>query len=206
VESGVKVVVIDRYLENVKAPQVICDDYTATRLATEHLISLGHRRIVHMAIPQTSYVGRQRSKGFHDAMSEAGIPVTSASTVDTPMGAQFGYQIMSRLLKRKNRPTAVVVRQDVIAIGAMRAILANGLSIPKDISIIGNGDFWCDDMLGVPLTTVHFPIEEVARIGVKRLLQMLAGEHVEAKTEVLDVKLIIRSSCAPVNPTEQHSD
>lgn len=196
VESGVKLVIIDRYIEGVHAPQIVGDDYNAAYLATKYLISLGHRDIVHMAIPMTSYAGQERDRGFRTAMTEAGIPVIASSVVETRMGSEHGEQVMAKILKRKKVPTAILARQDVVAIGAMRAIYAAGLSIPDDISIVGNGDFWCDDMLRVSLTTVQHPVEQMANLAAQHLLDMLSGKSIEPSTTVLDVQLIVRGSCA----------
>jgi LacI family repressor for deo operon, udp, cdd, tsx, nupC, and nupG len=201
IDSGVKLVTFDRYIEGVAAPQVVGDDYRAARLPTEYLISLGHRDIVHLAIPESSYAGRERARGFRDAMEAAGIPVTPSSTIEVRLGAEYGQRAMERILKRRERPTAVLTRQDIVAVGAMRAIYAAGLRIPEDISIIGNGDFWCGDMLRPALSTVHHPVEEMARIATQRLLDILSGQDVQPQTEVLDVRLVIRGSCGP--PTDR---
>jgi len=197
IDSGVKLVTFDRYIEGILAPQIVGDDYLAARLPTEYLISLGHRDIVHLAIPESSYAGRERARGFRDAVEAAGLRVNRFSTIEVRLSAEFGTKAMERILKRKNLPTAVLARQDVVAIGAMRAIYAAGLRIPEDISVVGNGDFWCGDMLRPPLSTVHHPVAQMARIATHRLLDMLAGREVEPKTEVLEVSMVVRSSSAP---------
>ena len=196
-ESGVKVVIINRCVEGLKAPQVIGDDYRAAKVATEHLISLGHKRIVYLAIPQTSYSGRERIRGFGDAMSEAGLRVTASSIIETQFGEEFGSAATEELLKWKNPPTAILARHDIVAAGVIRAVYANGLSIPEDISVVGNGDIWCSDILRVPLTTVRHPIMDMARNALRKLLAMLSGASVEPTVEVLGVELTMRMSTAP---------
>lgn len=197
VDEGAKMVVLDRCVEGVSAPQIIGDDYRAGRLATEHLIGLGHKRIVHLAIPQTSYAGRERARGFKDAMRQAGLRVTSSSIIETPFGEEQGASVMAQLLKLKDRPSAVLARHDIVAVGAMRAICAAGLSIPEDISLVGNGDIWCGDVLTAPLTTIYYPTELMTGLAVETLLDMLAGVSVRPKTTVLGVDLVVRSSSAP---------
>ncbi|MCL5102885.1 MAG: LacI family transcriptional regulator [Armatimonadetes bacterium] len=197
IDSGVKMVTLDRCVEGLKAPQVIGDDYRAARLATEHLISLGHKSIVYLAIPLTSYAGRERARGFQDAMSEAGIRITSSSMVETQFGEEFGFAAVRELLKRKTPPTAIVARHDIVAAGVIRAIYAAGLSIPDDISLVGNGDIWCSDILRVPLTTVRHPIQDMARKAISKLLSMLSGESVDSAIEVLGVEFVTRMSTAP---------
>ncbi|MBI2843706.1 MAG: LacI family DNA-binding transcriptional regulator [Armatimonadetes bacterium] len=197
IDSDIKLVIMGGCIEGLEVPQVLGNDYQAARLATEHLISLGHREIVYLAIPQTSYSGRERARGFKEAMADAGLPVRPSSIVEVKFGQEAGAEAMARILKRKNRPTALVVRHDIVAVGAVRAIFAAGLSVPEGFSVVGNTDVWFDDMLRVPLTSVRHPREQMAEFATKNLLAMLAKKPVEAKTTILDVDLVVRSSTAP---------
>jgi len=197
INSGVKLVVIDRYVEGLKCPQVIGNDYRAGYLAAQHLISLGHKRIAYLAIPETSYAGRERARGVREAMSAAGLDISDSTIVETRFGDDFGKEVMTQLLQSKNPPTAVIARHDVVAVGVMRAIAGAGLSIPKDISVIGNGNVWFSDALIAPLATFRHPVEKMAEIAVKKLLDMVNGTDIEPTTEVLDVEFIQRASTAP---------
>jgi LacI family transcriptional regulator len=194
---GIKLVVVDRCMEGLKVPQVGGDDYEAGRLATEHLVSLGHRRIVHLAIPSTSSSGRRRVQGFRDAMARAGIPVEDSSIVETGFGEEAGARAMEQLMRRAALPTGVIARHDLNAIGAMRAALAAGLSVPWDVSIVGNADISLADMVRVPLTTVRHPNWRMAELGVTWLLDLLAGKRVAPEITRLPVELVVRSSSAP---------
>ncbi|MHB1459609.1 MAG: LacI family DNA-binding transcriptional regulator [Armatimonadota bacterium] len=204
VDRGIKLVVIDRCVEGLETPQVGGDDYQSARIAAEYLISLGHRKIVYLAIPRVSYAGREREQGFRDAMSDAGIALTGSSIIDTDFGEEYGEAAINQLLKSGDMPTAVIARHDLVAIGAMRAVFAAGLSVPGDVSIIGNADISLNDMIKVPLTTVRHPVKEMSAIGVAKLLDMLAGKHVDPVITKLPVELIVRSSCAP--PTRLRVD
>lgn len=197
VESGIKLVIVDRYVEGVRAPQIVGDDYRSSRLAADHLISLGHKNIVYLGIPQTSYAGRERARGFIDAMHAAGLKTSPSYIIDTQFGDEYGAKAMAGVLRRSPMPTAVIARHDVVAAGAMRAIYDAGLTVPQDISIVGNGDMWCSDVLRVPLTTVQHPLERMAGIALEKLLDLLKGIPVEPEKTVLDVNLVVRSSTAP---------
>ncbi|MCL5105426.1 MAG: LacI family transcriptional regulator [Armatimonadetes bacterium] len=196
IDNGVKLVMLGNCIEGLNAPQVLGNDYQATHLATEHLISLGHKRIVYLAIPPTSYTGRERLRGFAETMKNAGIPVTDSSVVETGFGADAGAVIMAEVLRRKDRPTGIIARHDVVAIGAMRAIAAAGLKVPDDISIVGNTDVWFSDVLSAPLTTVRHPWETVLDMGTNALLDMISHKPVNPVATILDVSLVVRSSCA----------
>lgn len=198
IDNGIKIVTIDINVDGLKAPQIVCDHYQSAKLATEHLISLGHRDIVYLAIPRTSHIGRERARGFQDTMTAAGIQIDESSIVETPDHTEeAGAEATLRLLERRKRPTAVVARLDTVAIGVMQTVLAAGLSIPEDISLVGHGDHGLCHALRVPLTTIHAPIEQMASLAVRRLLDMLAGKTVKPVTEALAVELVVRSSTGP---------
>jgi LacI family transcriptional regulator len=197
VNAGIHVVIIDRFVEGLAVPQIISDDYRAAHEATTYLLRLGHRRIAHLAIPTSSFAGQARMRGFLEALAEAGVSPDDCPVIEVPLQRNAGIEAMQCLITRNPRPTAVLARQDLVAIGAMQAIYEAGLSVPDDISLIGNGDFWCDAMLRVPLTTVHFPVDEMAHRAVHILLQQLCGAALEPDTHILPTTLVIRDSCAP---------
>lgn len=197
VNSGVSLVVINRCLDGLDVPQIVCDDYRAARFATEYLISLGHKRIAHLTIPEASSAGRERGRGFHDAITEAGLEVIPSFVIETGLNEDAGMEAMSTLLHDPNPPTAVVTRQDAVAMGAMYSAFEHGISVPEQISIIGNGDIWRCNLLRVPLTTIRHPMENMAIKGVTTLLDMLNNRPVQVTTEIMDFELVVRSSCAP---------
>jgi LacI family transcriptional regulator len=197
VDSGMKLVVAHSCLDGLSAPQVVGDNYQVMYKSAKYLISLGHRNIVYLAIPQDCCLGRERARGFTDALTEAGIPVPSSSIVTCGHSEEAGGKAMAALLKRKRVPTAIIARHDTVALGAMRAVFEAGLSIPEDISLIGNSDLHVADLLRVPLTTVRHPSEEVARIASTKLVSMLGGGKMEPDVTKLDVELIQRASCGP---------
>jgi len=196
-DNGIKVVLMDKLVEGLGVPSATVDNYKASHIATEYLLSLGHRDIVYMALPLTRPAGRERCRGFTEAMEAAGIPVTPDMIVDAPFGLSGGQAAMAQLLKREKMPTAIVTRHDLNAIGAMRAMFAAGFSIPDDISIVGYVDMWCNDIIKVPLTSVRHPGREVAVAAAKMLINLLANPDAEVSSLVLSPELVIRSSCAP---------
>jgi DNA-binding LacI/PurR family transcriptional regulator len=197
VDSGVHLVTVDGCIEGLSIPQVTADNYQAGKLATEHLISLGHRNIVYMGIPRTSYVGRERAKGFTDAMAEAGISVEPSSIIEIGFDEDRAEEVAAKVLKRSNPPTAILTRHDITARGAMRAAFAAGLRVPEDISIVGNGNIPGSDMFRVPLTTVNFPGPQMAKLSVQKLLELLDGKDVPPDITVFGVEFVERSSAAP---------
>jgi DNA-binding LacI/PurR family transcriptional regulator len=196
-DFGAKLMVIDGFIEGLQVPQVLADPYRSFRASTEYLISLGHQRIAYLATPQTTYVGRQRARGFWEALHEARIASGPTPVVDTPLHKEDGAAAMAKLLGHKRPPTAIIARHDLVAMGAMQAVFAAGLSVPEDVSIIGYGDVEYASMLRVPLTTVRYPAEELGSIVVDTMVAMLDGNPVEPQARFLTEEFVVRGSCAP---------
>ncbi|MBI5093334.1 MAG: LacI family DNA-binding transcriptional regulator [Candidatus Hydrogenedentes bacterium] len=197
VEAGIKLVTLDGLIDDLAAPQIVGDNYKAGRLGAEHLIGLGHRKIAYLGISHISNVGRERARGVRDAFWEAGIPVDERLFREIEFNDASAERCTAELLASGERPTALLVWHDVAARGAMRAIFGAGLSVPEDISVVGNGDVLGSDMFRVPLTTVHFPAREMADFCVQTLLDMLSGKAARPETTVFNVELVVRSSTAP---------
>lgn len=176
------------------------DDHGIARLATEHLLSLGHRRIAHMGGSETFEndfrIAGTRRRGYEAAMAAAGLGILDSWRADADFTIQGGYHRAKQLLGfPRNTPTAVFCASDEMAIGTILAARELGLRVPEDVSVIGIDGHELGEALG--LTTVaQFPQQQGQR-AVERLLQILRDEgdhrpvHHSAPTS-----LIIRSSTA----------
>lgn len=198
IRAGVNFVIVYIGVDGVPVPQVVSDDYSTFRMLTQHLIDLGHRDIVMLSIPDIFPQGRRRIAGFREAMDVAGIEVAPDAIVATELGVEYGAEAMRHVLKRNRLPTAVIARHDLVAAGAMQAIIDAGLSVPGDISVVGHGNEWSGAMLKVPLTTAAVPIDEMVSIAVRKLADMCNGDPVEPGRLSLGATLIVRSSSGPV--------
>ena len=197
VESGGKVVVVNKLAEGLDVPQVGTNDYMPSNLAAKHLISLGHRRIAHLSINCCSLSAKQRDKGFRDALTEAGVEIDESLIIPTEMTHEGGRQNTLKLMSMKNPPTAIVARIDAVAMGACDACAGLGLSVPDDVSVTGVADMWKPNILKVPLTTVGYPYAEIAARGVQMIIDMMHGLDIKPQTVVMDAQLIVRGSTAP---------
>jgi LacI family transcriptional regulator, galactose operon repressor len=197
VDSGMKLVVAHSHIEGLSVPQVVGDNYQVAYKPARYLASLGHRDIVYLAIPQDCALGRERARGFRDALAEAGIDAPPSSIVTCGHSEQAGAAATAALLRRRHAPTAIIARHDVVALGVMRAAFDAGVRIPEDLSLVGNSDIQVSELLRVPLTTVRHPAEQVARVASSTLVRMLDGEKPAAEVTRLDVELIERASCGP---------
>lgn len=194
--SHVPVIVLEHDLPDTHC--IAADDLQGGRLATEHLIELGHRRIGLIRREPSSATSSQRLVGYRQALEAAGIPYDPSLVVETQAGHEAGYQAMQHLLALPEPPTAVFTHNDVLALGAMHAIRAAGLSIPDDISVVGYDNTVSCAYLNPPLTTVNYPKAEMGRQAALEILQLAQGrDDLQTRTIILPTELVVRHSTAP---------
>ncbi len=177
VESGTPYILIDRLLPGVATHFVGTDDFAAGLMATEHLISLGRRRIAHIGNPGVS-TGADRMRGYQEALRFAVIPFHQNLVVPTSRleesGDTVGYQAMATLLRSKKHPDAVFCYNDLSAVGAIQRILEAGLSVPNDIAVIGCGNLRLATYLQVPLSSIDQNTTELGEQTASLTTSLLA--------------------------------
>lgn len=197
VAEGVNLVLVDREPAGLAVHRVLTDDEQVGRLATEHLINLGHRRIGHLTGPKLS-TAAGRERGYRRAMRRHRLEVKTDWVVARGFMQEKGYTAMQQLLRVRPRVTAVFAVNDPTAIGAIKAIEAAGLRIPDDLSVVGAGNIQYSDMLRVPLTTVGWPTSELGRRAATLLIAQIEAESPSAPGRaVLEPHLIVRHSSGP---------
>jgi LacI family transcriptional regulator len=178
------------------------DDFTGGRIAAQHLIGLGHKRIAHLAGSPDVVTTQPRCNGFRDAMSEAGIEVQEDLIVQSGFDWRLGLASTQALLRKglRHMPTAIFAANDLCAEGAIRAIRASGLSVPDDVAVVGYDDTWFATLTQPPLTTVHMPIDEMGELAARMLISRLEGESSIDPHPTLPVSLTVRQSCGTCSP------
>jgi DNA-binding LacI/PurR family transcriptional regulator len=168
------------------------DDDRGARLATTHLLELGHRRIAH--IIGEGEVGRLRRAGYEAAISDAGLDprCVAGDWTDTA-----GRRASVELLRLPRRPTAIVAANDLSAIGVLAAADELGLRVPEDLSVVGYDNTMFSRLHRLSLTTVDSHIAEVGRVAGRTLTARLDGGDGTAETRLLSPTLIRRSSTGP---------
>ena len=196
--NGIPYVLIDREVAELTANFVGVNDTAVGRIATEHLIDQGCRRVAHIRGRDNS-TGINRFEGYRQALLRRGLQysenlVVSRSNVDTDTTTE-GAEAMRLLLRRKPRPDSVFAYNDPLAIGAMNAILDAGLRIPQDIALVGSGNLHYDDSLRVPLSSVD---QHSSMIGERTggiLLRFIESKvRPQTMSVILDPSLVVRSS------------
>jgi LacI family transcriptional regulator len=187
-------VLVNRFSEEGIDPFVGSDDVMGATLATQHLISLGHVRIGHLAGQSTVSTGVLRRKGYHAALAEAGIAADPDLLVESGFVEEGGAQAMDRLLSLNDPPTAVFAVTDMTAVGAYGAARKRGLRIPEDLAIVGYNDIPLAGRLIPGLTTVHVPIHEFGSVAARMLLEQIETGLLTPRRVVFAPQLVVRGS------------
>ena len=174
---------------------VVNDNHHGAFIATDHLIKLGHTRIAHISGLDVQASAMERLRGYKYAMKSANIPVDSHLLRTSDNTSESGYYLAKDLLQSVEDLTAIFAYNDLVALGAFRAIREANLQVPTDVSVVGYDDISIADFFEVPLTTVHQPMNEIGRKATEILLEKirLGTEH-DIQQVILKPRLTIRSS------------
>ena len=196
VKDGARIVFVDRTLENLRCPSVATDNVKVGLLATEHLISLGHRRIGHLR-GDSSSVSAERHEGYRAALAKRKLPYDKALVRSCGFLESEGFEAMRNWLATGEVPEAIFVVNDPAAIGAMRALDEAGLQAGKDVALVGAGNIHYGAMLRVPLTTVSWSKGEMGRCVARLLIELIEDKSTgtQAQHVVLEPELLVRDSC-----------
>lgn len=183
---------------SLEFPYVDIDGAMGLRLATEHLLGRGHRRIAVLAWPKTSRTGNDRLSGYLEALRSASLEVMPDLIAHGDWNFEFGYAATERWLawSPEQRPTAIVAVSDIMAVGAIYAAQSRGLTIGRDLAVMGFDDVPMAQYLWPPLTSVHQPIREAGRKCVEILVALLEGQSPPDTHVLLPPTLIVRQSSA----------
>jgi LacI family transcriptional regulator len=197
-ERGYPFVVIDPLLPlDDSLPVVASAHWHGARSATEHLISLGHRRIAVISGRPNWVASIDRLAGYQAAMASAGLPIDPDLIYHSDWQIEGGIAGARHLLDLPDPPTAIFAFNDNMAIGVMQVARERGLQIPCDLSVVGVDDIEMTECLAPPLTTVRQPLREMGRVACGLLMRLIEGQEVEAARLDLANRLIARESTGP---------
>nr|WP_206031123.1 LacI family DNA-binding transcriptional regulator [Rhodococcus sp. B10] len=191
------VVVASRDLDFPGVDVVANDDELGTRLAVEHLVAQGHRRITHIA--GTGAVADIRAQSYHDAMVSHGLK-RHIRVEPGGMTEDAGHAACSRILDGRTRPTAIFAVNDIVAIGAMTACQERGLSIPQQVSIVGYDNTSIAQLRHVRLTSVENATIEVGERAATALVDRIADPDRPGSLTLVPPAIQVRGSTAPPAP------
>jgi LacI family transcriptional regulator len=195
-EQRVPFVLVDRFFPRHRFPSVRVDDLIVGRLAADHLLDIGHRRIALIQGPPLSPAAL-RKEGFKACLQERGLPLDSELAAAGNFDFPSGREAMKQLLSLPRRPTAVFAANDPMAVGAVSACREAGLSVPRDVSIIGAGNIEGDHLPSPFLSTIDWSRIELGRIAATMLISAIANPEQEPREEILAPRVLARQSTAP---------
>lgn len=193
-KNNIPIVAFGSHFDGVN--QVSVDTYNGALSATEYLISLGHRRIgfIDGLLAGTR---ANRRKGYIEAINRAGIKLDNNLILSGNLEMDGGYSCTTKLLELDDRPTAIITVSNFMAIGVLKAAKQKGLSVPRDLSVIGFDDSVLSEVVEPSLTVVKQPLEIIGDTATDLLIKELNGNK-DVKTIKLNPKLIIRGSCGSI--------
>jgi LacI family transcriptional regulator len=196
--AGTPVVVVDRDAALPNADVVLYDNEGGSHEATSYLIGLGHVSIGCVAGPADATSAAERVHGFRRAMADAGLPLSEHSVVEGDFLFEGGREATARLLATGEKFTALVAGNDLMAAGAIRELAARGISVPRDMSVIGFDDAPLAQMVSPALTTMRQPLQEMASAAVSQLLSRISGsDGVGPTRQMLSTTLVVRDTTGP---------
>jgi LacI family transcriptional regulator len=199
IAADVPIVLVNRTVDSSRAFAVIPDDRMGTLLAVNHLVELGHTRIAHIVGPERYSTGKERYRGFIDAMKKAGLKADRKLIRFTETFVETEGARVFRELLEDGHPsfTAVFAGNDLLALGCYDVMAEVGLRCPEDLSIVGFNDIPFLDKLRPPLTTIHIPHYDIGIQAARMVLDRLLDPSAEPTTLSLGPELVVRGSTSP---------
>jgi DNA-binding LacI/PurR family transcriptional regulator len=171
------------------------DGAAGTGAAVDHLVSQGHRRIAFLGLPEGSAPGRERARGWSDALRRHGLPSRGLARADDTVAD--GTRAALKLLDADPAPTAAVAATDTLALGCYAAARLRGSRIGRDLAVVGFDDSPSAELVDPPLTSLRQPLAEVGKVLMHMLTGRLLGEEPAQFGVLLAPVLVIRSSSGP---------
>ncbi len=200
--AHVPAVVVDRMLPGLTADLVRVDNEAGARMAMEHLLSLGHRRIACLSGPPEFEVSRARINGWRQMLAKAGVREEPGWLLEGDFTSATGYALGRELIAQR-KVTGIFANNDLMAAGVLRAAAELGVSVPHQLSVVGFDGIDLGSYLYPPLTTVGFPIRELGERAAMVLIERIAGPAARTREVVLSPRLLLRESTGPLHASLQ---
>jgi DNA-binding LacI/PurR family transcriptional regulator len=202
-EMRVPIVLINNEHPGEFIHSVTIDNLRAGRDATSHLVELGHKRIGYVGNQFGLQADTERFSGYRQIMDEADIGFDPELVAHGDGGPEAGMRAAARLLALPDPPTALFCYNDMQALGALRAARERGLTVPRDISVVGLDDLYLSSYTDPPLTTVQQPKQEMGRLAAQMLLELISGKSPASRLTITG-KLVVRASTAAPRAAAGH--
>jgi LacI family transcriptional regulator len=195
-EKGVPVIFFDRVEQDGKRSVVVIDNMKSGYMATHHLIEQGCKRIVHCTLTQTRNVYAERVKGYKDALRDHGLPFEEDMLIVEEISRKAGVSAAMKILAMDPLPDGAFITNDFMAAVCIKTLKEHGVSIPRDIAIVGFNNDAITQLIEPTLTTINYPGEIMGEIVARNLVNHLSGVGNVSETNTIIVRseLIVRES------------
>lgn len=196
IKKGIPMLFYDRVFEHKKITGIVIDNIQAGYKATQHLIEQGCKNIVHITGNLKRNVYADRLKGYKYALMDNGISFRKANIFVNNLSEEAGIQAVQEIVKMEKLPDGLFVANDSCAISCMKALMQEGVTIPKDIAVVGfNNDPICR-IVEPNLTTIDYPGYEMGEVAVRNLIHRMEGlyDNIITNTITLRSDLVVRES------------
>lgn len=180
---------------------LMCDYHHSAELAVGHLAGLGHRDIALLTYGPEHRAVTQKEEGFSLAMGRRGLIPRIVRTGHAGDAMRAGIDAVGILLREHRLPSALWCASDYMAIGAIKALKARGLSVPGCVSVLGHDDLYSDPWPDMGLSTLHTPMAEIGRAAVEMAISLIEGKEAARPRQIFRPSLVVRSSTGPPRPT-----
>ncbi|UXH80203.1 LacI family DNA-binding transcriptional regulator [Roseateles amylovorans] len=201
--ASVPVVTVDRLVPGARADRVSVNNQLGALEAVRHLLSLGHRRIGCVSGPAEFEVTQERVSGWRTALQDAGIEPRPDWLVESDFSTAGGYEAVKALLRRQPELTAVFTGNDLMAMGALRAAAELGLSVPRQLSVVGFDAIELGSYIYPAITSVGCSIRDLGREAGRALIERIENPQAPFKDLQLTPQLVLRESTAAPSSSEQ---
>lgn len=194
----VPMVLVNRILPSYTGDSVLTDNFQAGYMAVMHLLELGHKHIGFIRGPLVSSASYQRFEGYQQALRNFNLPFNEAYVYDSDLKMETGHQIACRFIEeQKVRPSAMVIVNDMTAIGFIDGLRENGISIPEELSIVSFDNIELSAMKGIELTTISQHVDQMSEHAARLMLKQLKDKESKPERVILEPTLIARKTTGP---------
>lgn len=191
-QRGTAFVFVDRQPTGIDADSVVTNNAEAAAEATAHLVAVGHRHIAYLGDRTELWTAQERRRGFFEQLGSVGIPTAGTTAVDDLHDEDSAYRATLEVLSAASPPTALFTSQNLVTIGAIRALRHLGLH--REIALVGFDDVPLGDMLEPAVTVVAQNPYQVGRTAAERIFARLDGDRSESRQFVVPSSLVVRGS------------
>jgi LacI family transcriptional regulator len=191
---GIPFLLVGRWLPGLEDHSVLSDDYEKSKEITSLFLENGHRDILHLAGPSFVSSSSDRLRGYRDALALAGIPVREKLIIETDGHTEDGHRQINALVRNERSFTAVFAFNDLVALGALRALKEAGFRVPKDIEVMGFDDLDYSRYLHLSLSSVRIPKQQLGRLAFEDLREHMQDSSLPYRGRTLESRIMLRET------------